>query len=166
MLFRSRPVLFVGLTLLAALVVTAQRSTPVSGEWRRTGGDQGNNRYSPLNQINASNVKDLKIAWVWRGDNFGSQPEYKNETTPLMIDGVLYFTAGDRRSVVAADPGTGETLWVWRLDEGGRTDGVRKNSRGVAYWSDGLLHRSARMALSISRRKSRKTPTSTRSSDI
>ena len=65
------------------------------------------------------NVRNLKIAWIWRGDNFGSQPEYKNETTPLMVDGVLYFTAGDRRSVVAADPGTGETLWVWRLDEGG-----------------------------------------------
>jgi quinoprotein glucose dehydrogenase len=58
-----------------------------------------------------------------------------------MVDGVLYFTAGDRRSVVAADPGTGETLWVWRLDEGGRTDGVRKNSRGVAHWTDGQQSR-------------------------
>ena len=111
------------------------------GEWRRTGGDAGNIRYSPLDQINATNVKNLKIAWIWRGDNFGSQPEYKNETTPLMVDGVLYFTAGDRRSVVAADPGTGETLWVWRLDEGARTDGVRKNSRGVAYWTDGQQSR-------------------------
>jgi outer membrane protein assembly factor BamB len=87
------------------------------------------------------NVKNLKIAWVWRGDNFGSQPEYKSETTPLMVDGVLYFTAGDRRSVVAANPGTGETLWVWRLDEGARADGVRKNSRGVAYWADGQQRR-------------------------
>ena len=51
-------------------------------EWRRTGGDAGNIRYSPLDQINATNVKNLKIAWIWRGDNFGSQPEYKNETTP------------------------------------------------------------------------------------
>lgn len=136
-----KPFLFAGLTLLAALVVTAQRSAPVSGEWRRTGGDAGNGRYSPLDQIDANNVKNLRIAWVWRGDNFGSQPEYKNETTPLMVDGVLYFTAGDRRSVVAADPATGETLWVWRLDEGGRTDGVRKNSRGVAYWTDGQQSR-------------------------
>ena len=141
MLFRSKPFLFVGLTLLATLVASAQRSAPSPGEWRRTGGDTGNSRYSPLDQINATNVRNLKIAWVWRGDNFGSQPEYKNETTPLMVDGVLYFTAGDRRSVVAADPGTGETLWVWRLDEGGRTDGVRKNSRGVAYWTDGQQSR-------------------------
>src|SRR6185436_20735623 len=92
-MFRSKPVLL----LLLTLIVSAQQRPP-TGEWRRTGGDAGNNRYSPLDQVNATNVKNLKIAWVWRGDNFGSQPEYKNETTPLMIDGVLYFTAGDRRS--------------------------------------------------------------------
>jgi quinoprotein glucose dehydrogenase len=86
-------------------------------------------------------VRNLKIAWIWHSDNFGSQPEIKNETTPIMVNGVLYFTAGDRRSVVAADPGTGETLWFWRIDEGARTDNVRKNSRGVAYWSDGQQSR-------------------------
>ena len=48
-----------------------------------------------------------------------------------MVGGVLYFTAGDRRSVVAADAGIGETLWVWRHDEGARAEGVRRNSRGV-----------------------------------
>ena len=49
----------------------------------------------------------------------------------------LYFTAGDRRAVVAADAGSGETLWVWRHDEGARAQSVRKNSRGVAHWTDG-----------------------------
>ena len=39
--------------------------------------------------------------------------------------------------IVAADPGTGETLWTWRLDEGARANGVRKNSRGTSYWTDG-----------------------------
>jgi len=107
------------------------------GEWRRVGGDGGSTRYSPLDQITAQNVANLRIAWSWRGDNFGSVPEIKNETTPLMVGGVLYFTAGDRRAVIAADAGTGETLWVWRLDEGARLDGVRRNSRGVSYWTDG-----------------------------
>ena len=124
------------LGLLVTVVVSGQQKIP-QGEWRRAGSDGGNTRYSPLDQINADNVRNLKIAWTWRSDNYGSQPEIKNETTPVMVDGVLYFTAGDRRSVVAADAGTGETLWIWRLDEGGRTDGVRKNSRGVAYWTDG-----------------------------
>jgi quinoprotein glucose dehydrogenase len=133
----SRSILFVGLTLLAALVVSGQGGGPSNGQWPRTGGDGGNTRYSPLDQINAGNVRNLRVAWVWRGDNFGSQPEMKSETTPVMIDGILYFTAGDRRAVVAVNPGTGETLWIWRIDEGSRTTGVRRNSRGVAYWTDG-----------------------------
>jgi len=135
-----KPARFAVVALLATLAVRGQQNPP-AGEWSRTGGDAKNLRYSPLDQINATNVKNLKIAWIWRGDNFGSQPEYKSETTPVMVDGVLYFTAGDRRSVVAANPGTGETLWVWRLDEGARADGVRKNSRGVAYWADGQQRR-------------------------
>ena len=55
------------------------------------------------------------------------------ETTPLMVDGVLYFTAGARRTVVAAKADTGETLWTWRPDEGARFDQApRKVHRGVA----------------------------------
>jgi quinoprotein glucose dehydrogenase len=108
-----------------------------SGEWRRIGGDGGSTRYSALDQITPQNVGNLKIAWTWRGDNFGGTPEVKNEATPIMVGGVLYFTAGDRRTVVAADAGTGETLWIWRLDEGARGEGVRRNNRGVSYWTDG-----------------------------
>src|SRR5262247_2105527 len=128
----------VAATLLWVGGAAAQQGALTNGEWRRIGGDGGNTRYSPLDQINADNVKNLKIAWTWKGDNFGSGLEIKNENTPLMVDNVLYFTAGDRRAVVAADPGTGETLWVYRYAEPtDRTTGVRKNNRGVAYWSDG-----------------------------
>jgi quinoprotein glucose dehydrogenase len=132
------PVLAAGL-LLAVGVAGQQRAA--SGEWRRVGGDAASTRYAPLDQITAQNVKTLQIAWTWRGDNFGSGPEHKNETTPLMVDGVLYFTAGDRRAVVAADAGTGETIWIWRMNEGARAEGVRRNSRGVSYWSDGRAAR-------------------------
>jgi quinoprotein glucose dehydrogenase len=125
-----------GAPLVLAVAIAAQQ-TAATGEWRRIGGDAGSTRYSPLDQITAQNVGNLRIAWTWRGDNFGSGPEFKSETTPLMVGGVLYFTAGDRRSVVAADAGNGETLWVWRYDEGARVEGVRRNSRGVAYWTDG-----------------------------
>jgi len=124
------------LSLLASTAATQQGGAP-NGEWPRIGGDGGSTRYSPLSQIDASNVKNLRIAWTWRSDGFGSAPEYKNETTPIMVDGVLYFTASDRRVVVAADPATGETLWTWQLDEGARAAGVRRNHRGVAYWTDG-----------------------------
>ena len=123
-------------SLLCVLPLLAQYGTR-NGEWRIYGGD-GSTRYSPLDQINRDNVKDLKVAWTWKSDNLG-RPEIKSETTPIMINGVLYFTAGDRRNVVAIDAGTGETLWLWRIDEGKRYDQApRKNSgRGVAYWTDG-----------------------------
>src|SRR6267142_2061823 len=55
-----------------------------------------------------------------------------------MAGGVFYFTAGSRRDVVAVDAGTGETLWMYRLDEGERGDrAVRTQNRGLAYWTDG-----------------------------
>ena len=98
------------------------------------------------------NVKNLQVAWTWKFDNFGTPAEtVTTETTPLMVNGVLYFTAGQRRTVVAANAGTGETLWTWRPDEGARFDQApRKVHRGVAYWTDGT----ATSASSSSRRAS------------
>jgi quinoprotein glucose dehydrogenase len=127
------------LFLLAGLMATVTAQQPMrSGEWPKRGGDAANTRYSPLDQINKANVNTLKIAWTWKSDNFGSL-EYKSETTPLMVNGVLYFTAGTRRNVVAADAGTGETLWTWRMDEAARFEKApRRNSgRGVSFWTDG-----------------------------
>lgn len=108
-------------------------------EWRSYHGNNRSDRYSPLDQIDKDNVARLELAWRWKADNAGPRPEFKNETTPLMVNGVLYFTAGSRRNVVAIDAASGETLWMWRMDEGPRGDKApRKNSgRGVAYWSDG-----------------------------
>ena len=109
-----------------------------NGEWRFYGGDAGNTKYSPLDQIDAKNVKELGIAWRWKTENFGPTTESLWEVTPLMVGGVLYLTAGSRRDVVAVDGATGETLWMYRLDEGERGErAVRKQNRGVAYWSDG-----------------------------
>jgi quinoprotein glucose dehydrogenase len=114
-----------------------------SGEWRAYGADVGSTRYSSLDQITRDNVKNLQVAWTWKFDNFGSAAEAATtEATPLMVNGVLYFTAGQRRTVVAANAGTGETLWIWRLDEGERFDRApRKVHRGVAYWTDGKEER-------------------------
>ena len=91
-----------------------------NGEWRSYGGDIKYTRYSPLDQIDASNFNDLEIAWRVKASNFGPNPEYNFQSTPLMIDGVIYSTAGSRRAVIAADAGTGELLWMHRLDEGER----------------------------------------------
>lgn len=140
-LIRRLAAVLVVTLLLAAPRATAQNGTK-DGQWRFYSGDNAGTRYSPLDQINRENVKNLKIAWTWKSDNFGTRPEYKNEATPIMVNGVLYFSAGDRRVVIAADAGTGETLWTWRIDEGERFEKApRRINRGVTYWTDGREER-------------------------
>jgi quinoprotein glucose dehydrogenase len=138
-----------GAVALAALAAGLGSSVPVSGqrgvangEWPHWGGDLASTKYSPLDQITRDNVRDLKIAWRWKADNFGPRPDANMEATPLMVGGVLYFTAGTRRAVVAVHAETGETLWMYRVDEGERGDlGPRAVSRGVEYWTDGTIAR-------------------------
>ncbi|MCY4076608.1 MAG: pyrroloquinoline quinone-dependent dehydrogenase, partial [Acidobacteria bacterium] len=100
---------------------SAQQGAP-EGEWHYYGGDAGSTKYSALDQIDRDNVADLEIAWRWRTDNFGPRLDFNYQATPLMVGGVLYTSAGWRRNVVAIDGATGETLWMYRLDEGERGD--------------------------------------------
>ena len=127
-----------GMCLLAALPLSAQTGAP-GGEWRTYGGDLGNTRYSALDQINASNFNKLQIVWSLKTGNFGPEPEYRFESTPLMANGVLYTTAGSRRAVVALDAATGELLWMHAEHEGARGTAAprRLSGHGVAYWTDG-----------------------------
>ena len=91
------------------------------------------------NQIDATNFNELEVAWTFKTENLGGSPEYKLEGTPLMIDGVLYTTAGTRRAVVALDGATGELIWMYSLREGlrGGLSPRQLSGRGVAYWTDG-----------------------------
>ncbi len=74
-----------------------------NGEWPYYTADVRGSRYSPLDQINANNFKQLEVAWRFKTDNLGTRPEFKLEGTPLMVKGVIYATGGTRRSVVALD---------------------------------------------------------------
>lgn len=127
------------LSLMPASLIPAyaQEGAPANGEWRTYGGDTGNTRYSPLDQINAENVKNLEVVWRWKAQNMGPAPQGAWEVTPLMVGGKLFFTAGTGRTVVAADAVTGETLWLYRGDDTAERGAVRANNRGLAYWSDG-----------------------------
>jgi len=115
---------------------TAQRGS-AAGEWRHYGGDAGGTKYSPLDQINASNVSKLQIAWRWQTSSLGAPVDSNWEVTPLMVGTTLYFTAGSFRAAVAVDAASGDTKWTYRLDEGVRgSRAPRANNRGLAYWSD------------------------------
>ena len=120
-----------------AATVAAQTGVP-DGSWPVWGGDAGSTRYSTLTSIDRTNVDRLEVVWRWKMDNFGPSPESRSQTVPLMVDGVLYATAGMNRDVVAIDAATGQTLWMHRNDEGVRSERApRRNSgRGVAYWED------------------------------
>src|SRR4249919_251645 len=116
------------------------------GEWPAYAGTYAAARYSPLTQIDRNNAKSLHIAWRWKSPDMavkeatGVGPSVMNESTPLMIGGVLY-TSTSLSQVAAIDADTGETKWVYdpKIYENGL--GIPPNlgwlHRGVAYWRNG-----------------------------
>ena len=120
---------------------SSQTSMPSTknGDWTAYTADIRGTRYAPLDQINATNFNKLEVAWRFKTDNLGTRPEFKLEGTPLAIKGVLYTTAGTRRSVVALDGRTGELIWSHSYREGQRAAIAPRqlSGRGVSYWTDG-----------------------------
>jgi glucose dehydrogenase len=157
MAHRSRTRRLLGMALVVAvaslgvLLVRVTQSSAVQGralvrgnapgEWRYWGADAWSTRYSPLDQINANNFDSLKVAWQWNAGAFGSDEYYR--TTPLYANGRLFTVATTRRIPIAIDPTSGETLWMWRMDEGIRWQKAPRQfaGRGLAYWTDGREER-------------------------
>jgi quinoprotein glucose dehydrogenase len=110
-----------------------------NGDWTHYTADVHGTKYSPLDQVNATNFNKMEVAWRFKTDNLGTRPEFKLEGTPLAIKGVLYVTAGTRRSVVALDGRTGELIWSHSYREGNRAAIAPRqlSGRGVSYWTDG-----------------------------
>ena len=125
---------------IAGIVTNASaQSSAKTTEWPSYNADLTGSRYRPLDQINASNFNKLEIAWRFKTDNIGNRPEFKLEGTPLMVNGVVYATAGSRRAAIALDAASGELLWVHGEHEGERGASAPRqlSGRGLAYWSDG-----------------------------
>ena len=117
------------------------------GEWPAYAGTYAAARYSPLTQIDRDNAKNLGVAWRWKSPDMAIKeanpkigPTRANESTPLMVGGVLY-TSTSLSQVAAIDAATGETKWVFdpKIYENGL--GLPANDgwlhRGVAYWRSG-----------------------------
>lgn len=131
--------LWVTVVLICVPVPLRAQNHAKDKEWPSYAADLAGTRYRPLDQINASNFNELEISWRFNTDNLGNRPEYKLEGTPLMVNGVLYTTAGSRRAAIALDAATGELLWVHGEHEGARGAAAPRqlSGRGLAYWSDG-----------------------------
>ena len=138
----SRLVPVCGLLLLMAMPVIGQRPAP-GAEWPTYGADLASTRYSPLQQIDATNFGKLEVAWRFKTDNLGPRPEFNLQSTPLVVNGVMYSTAGTRRAVVALDAATGELKWAYSFDGGKRAQVAPRtlSGRGLAYWTDGKQER-------------------------
>ena len=126
--------------------VEAQRGTE-AGEWREYAGDAQSTKYSPLSQITKENVHNLRVAWRWPFPDRALQTDpllrtSRNETTPLMANGVLYTMTG-LGLIAALEPATGQTRWIYdpKSYEGGRPNNVGFSRRGLAYWTDGTAER-------------------------
>ncbi len=113
---------------------------PTGKDWPRYGGNNGGNRYSPLNQINTENVKKLKVAWMYNAsepvDSSETRPQRVKQiqTQPIVVHGVLYGLTPELK-LFALKAGTGEQLWKFEPEKG-KEQGFSTN-RGVMYWESG-----------------------------
>ncbi len=118
-------------------------TSPELVEWPHYGNDLASSKYSPLNQINAGNVQDLEIAWVWDSPDNQTFREHDDasagawKSTPIMLDGVLYIST-QLGQVAAVDAASGEQIWAYDTGswERGRHPNYNNNHRGVAAWRD------------------------------
>jgi glucose dehydrogenase len=123
--------------LIALLVANLPGAAQQKGEWPNITGNDASTRYSPLDQINASNFDTLKVAWEWRGEvppgvELG---DINARGLPIYVDGMLLTVSGPRRTVLSLDPATGKTLWTFQEPETPRhAYSMRSNhGKGVAY---------------------------------
>jgi quinoprotein glucose dehydrogenase len=130
-----------GLLLGSCLIYgMEQRNTaPDTGkDWPNYGGNKAGNRYSPLNQINTGNVKNLEVAWMYDAsekpdpNNPGRRGGRAIQCQPIVVNGILYGTTPELK-LFALKAGTGEQLWKF---EPSKNDRLNSN-RGVVYWENG-----------------------------
>src|SRR6266545_192017 len=119
-------VLLLVCAIAASTAVVAQRSSTASSRGFGYGGGPQQNRYSPLRQINRSNVKQLEVAWTYDTGEPGAM-----QTQPVVVGDVLYGYTPTHKAF-AVNAATGAPLWVF--DSGSRGSGP---NRAVMYWAEG-----------------------------
>ena len=101
--------------------------------WSVYKADAGSSNYSPLNQINVSNVGQLKPAWTFaiKDNAEGTRPSQCN---PIIVDGMMYATSASQRAY-AVDAATGKQIWSFDPFNGKESGG--EVNRGLTYWEKG-----------------------------
>ena len=128
---RATALVALSLILAVALRGDAQQppvaSSPAQGDWPSYRHDLAGTGFSPLTQLDASNVARLAPAWSYdlRGRS-ANAPAANSQATPIVVGGRMYLPAADR--IVALDPDTGREVWATPVSGG------TPSRRGVAYW--------------------------------
>ncbi len=139
MLIAQRPIVLV-LCVVTPAMAGAQEPT---GEWSYFGADKAFTRYSPLDQIDRDNVRDLRVVWrrpavdpELRAAFPDLRPNAYLKSTPVKIDGVLY--APNALGLIEAfDPATGDTVWRQEPFAATLQEVAGRSTRGIDYWTDG-----------------------------
>jgi alcohol dehydrogenase (cytochrome c) len=104
-------------------------ATPVGANWPSYNGDYSGQRYSSLREINPVNVAQLRAAWIFHPGN-----SERLETTPLVVNGMMYVTSAN--DAFALDARTGRVVWHHQrpVSSGLLDDAAAHHSRGVGVW--------------------------------
>src|SRR5688572_29682074 len=118
-----------------ALIARASDRATQFVNWPNVNNDKAGTRYSPLDQINRDNVRNLTVAWTYNTGDAGDKTTI--ECTPIVIDGVMYVTTV-KTNIVALDAATGRKLWSFDpyLTPTPYIKASGGVNRGVAHWSD------------------------------
>jgi len=123
--------------LLLGLLAGCKAASVPAVDWRTTGGAPGNTRFSPLDQINVTNVAQLQVAWVYHTGDLAPDGHGEIQATPIVVDGVLYATT-PKVAVIALRAAAGTLLW--RFDASPNRPTQPHVNRGVVYWADERGH--------------------------
>ena len=136
--FRTGVIGLVAVAVGAAASIGPDAATAQTVEWPSYAADQAGSKYLPLDQINADTVASLEIAWRQPvipdaiRNGITTRGPVGSQTTPLMAGDLLYVSTG-LGTIAALEPTTGDVVW----NTGPSDDERVRQTRGVAYWTDG-----------------------------
>jgi len=133
------------LIIIAGTIISCNSNKEKKGsipdkDWPVYGGNKAGNRYSDLDQVNLSNVKDLEVAWIYQSNDADTSSGSKNKRAreiqcqPIVVNGILYGTNATTK-LFAVEAATGKQLW--KFDPFKDTIPRYNQNRGVMYWEDG-----------------------------
>jgi alcohol dehydrogenase (cytochrome c) len=130
----SLPLVLLSAAAIGQSLLPAKLAAPPTDSWPTYNGDYSGRRFSPLTKINDSNVDSMSLAWVYRVNVGGGPFGAAIKATPVVVDGVMYFTIPDH--VWAVDARTGREIWHYQWQSKG---GIHIGNRGVGVYGKWLF---------------------------